>query len=175
MEIGKQFLPYKNPWTDTWHKTIGDRNPIDPDSVDSLETPNGYLTHHQYTGKLFHVTVGPKSNYKELFGSEDEHEKTMSRYLNSNSPEDYQSVVALHGGNQESALSALRIHNGRRITSERQSEMGAEYNAGFYNYQKGDKDYSQGLSMAASEYPEIAPPSMTKLVSSRTITKKALN
>jgi hypothetical protein len=168
MEVGKQFLPYKNPWTDTWHKTIGDRTPIEPDNV---ETPNGYLTHHQYTGKLFHVTVGPKSNYKELFNSEDEHEKTMGQYLDSKSPEDYQAVVALHGGNQESALSALRIHNGRRIINERQSEMGAEYNSGFYT----DKEYVQGLSRAASEYPEITPPSMTKLVSSRTITKKELN
>jgi hypothetical protein len=49
--------------------------------------------------------------------------------------------------------------------------MGAEYNSGFYT----DKEYVQGLSRAASEYPEITPPSMTKLVSSRTITKKELN
>jgi hypothetical protein len=161
MDISKQFLPYKNPWTDTWHKNVGDSSPMDSESV---ETPHGYLTHHQYTGQLFHVTVGPESNYKDLFSSEGEHEKAMSRYLASKSPEDYQKVVDLHGGNEQSALSALRIHNGRRIEGERQAEMGAEYGAGFYT----DKEYKQGLSGAASEYPEITPPSTTRLVSSRT-------
>jgi hypothetical protein len=164
MDISAQFLPYKNPWTETWHKNIGDPTPVDPDTV---ETPHGYLTHHQYTGSMFHVTG---SNYRELFDSEDAHEKAMSRYLGTKSPEDYTSVVNLHGGNEDSALSALRIHNGRRIERERQSEMGAEYNAGFYT----DKEYVNGLANAASEYPEIKRPNTLNVISARTVPKREL-
>ena len=164
MDLSAQFLPYKNPWTDTWHKNIGDQTPVDPDTV---ETPRGYLTHHQYTGSLFHVTG---SNYRELFDSEESHEKAMSRYLGSKSLEDYNAVVDLHGGNEESALSALRVHNGRRIERERQDEMGAEHRAGFY----ADKEYVNGLANSASEYPEIQRPNTLKVISARKVQRREL-
>jgi hypothetical protein len=169
MEIGKQFLPYKNPYTDTWHRTLADSTPLSDEEAESLNFSNGYLTHHMYTGALVHMNA---DTYKQHWDNEAAHERAMDSYLNSDrDPQKYDAVVDLHGGNEERAVGALTRYKHEQDESVRQGDMGMELGAGAST----GREYLEGMSRGRpTSRSRVLPPETTRIISNKNVEKKPL-
>lgn len=179
MEISRQLLPYHNPWTDTWHKTIGDPTP----GEDYPWTPNGYLTHHRYTGELVHIPGITSPEAEQLRKSEDQYSNIANKYLDQVRyvpvekrnqaliEKRYNDVLAMHGGDHQKAQFTIQRAAKDSDDIARRGEMEGERRLGIM----GRNEYASSqyhFAQRAFDLPSIYFP--PKFTPSLTVSKKEL-